>query len=217
VDLSQLLGGDSFTFPCTISSNGLGIKTHTLIDTGANGYAFIDTDFAAIATRFLNTKVQQLPTACNVRGFDGKLAQPITDYIELTMLIDGRQLKVPMLVVRLGGQDIILGRKWAARTGVLINCKNRQLIWPEDYPKSKGWNRILATAKKNLMPQPPNPIHQKDADRRTRLMAKDTWRPTAILKPEARTRTTWRTDQEQRYKDMQNELQGRERPANKTE
>jgi hypothetical protein len=99
VDLSQLLRGDSFTFPCTVSSNGLGIKTHTLINTGANGYAFIDTDFAARATRFLDTKVQQLPMACNVQGFDGKLAQPITDYIKLMMLINGRQLKVPMLVV----------------------------------------------------------------------------------------------------------------------
>jgi hypothetical protein len=33
-----------------------------------------------------------------------------------------------MLVVQLGGQDIILGRKWAIETGVLINYKNRQLI-----------------------------------------------------------------------------------------
>jgi predicted N-acyltransferase len=123
-----LLGGDSFTFPCTISSNGLGIKTRTLIDTRANGYAFINTDFAAIAIRFLDTKVQQLPTPYNVRGFDSKTTQPITDYMELTLLIDRRQIKVPMLVIRLGGQDMILGRKWAAKTGVLINCKNRQLI-----------------------------------------------------------------------------------------
>jgi hypothetical protein len=45
-----------------------------------------------------------------------------------------------MLVVRLRGQDIILGRKWAAKTRVLIDCKNRQLIWLEDYLKgiSKG-------------------------------------------------------------------------------
>jgi len=43
-----------------------------------------------------------------------------------------------MLVVKLGGQDMILSRKWAAKTGVLINCKNRQLIWLEDYPKDKG-------------------------------------------------------------------------------
>ena len=58
--------------------------------------------------------------------------------MELTLLINRRQIKVLILVVRLGGQDMILGRKWAAETGILIDCKNRQLIWPEDYPKDKG-------------------------------------------------------------------------------
>ena len=43
-----------------------------------------------------------------------------------------------MLIIQLRGQDIILGRKWATEIGVLINCKNRQLIWLEDYPKDKG-------------------------------------------------------------------------------
>jgi hypothetical protein len=52
-----LLKGNSFTFPYTISSNGLGIKTHTLINIRVNGYAFINIKFAAIATRFLNIKV----------------------------------------------------------------------------------------------------------------------------------------------------------------
>jgi hypothetical protein len=33
-----------------------------------------------------------------------------------------------MLVIRLGGQDMILGYKWAVKTRVLIDCKNRQLI-----------------------------------------------------------------------------------------
>jgi hypothetical protein len=53
------------------------------------------------------------------------MAQLITDYVKLTMLINKRQLKVYMLVVKLRGQDMILGRKWAAETGVLIDCKNR--------------------------------------------------------------------------------------------
>jgi hypothetical protein len=68
-----LLRGDSFTFPCTISSNGLGIKTRILINIKANRYAFINTNFVAIATRFFNTKVQRLLAACNVRGFDSKI------------------------------------------------------------------------------------------------------------------------------------------------
>ena len=106
-----MLKGDSFTFLCTISSNRLGIKTRTLINTRVNGYAFINTEFAALATRFLNTKTQQLLILCNIRGFDSKIAQLITDYIKLTLLITGRQIKVLMLVIRLRGQDMILGRK----------------------------------------------------------------------------------------------------------
>jgi hypothetical protein len=98
-----LLKGDSFTFPYIISSNRLGIKTRTLINTRANKYAFINTEFVALTTRFLNTKPQRLLTLCNIRGFDSKIAQPITDYIELTLLINKRQIKVLILVIRLGG------------------------------------------------------------------------------------------------------------------
>jgi len=50
INLSQLLKGNSFTFLYTISSNRLGIKTHALINTKANGYAFINTEFAAFTT-----------------------------------------------------------------------------------------------------------------------------------------------------------------------
>jgi hypothetical protein len=123
-----LLKGDSFTFLYTISSNRLGIKTRILINTKVNGYAFINTEFAALATRFLNTKPQQLPILCNIQGFDSKIVQLIINYIKLTLLINKRQIKVLILVIRLRGQDIILGRKWAAKTRVLINYKNRQLI-----------------------------------------------------------------------------------------
>jgi hypothetical protein len=98
-----LLKGDSFTFLYTISSNRLRIKTRTLINTRANRYAFINTEFAALITRFLNTKTQQLLILYNIRGFNSKIAQLITDYIELTLLINGRQIKVFMLVVRLRG------------------------------------------------------------------------------------------------------------------
>ena len=103
VDFSQLLKGNSFTFLYTISSNRLRIKTCILINIKANGYAFINTEFAALATRFLNTKTQQLFILYNIQGFNSKIAQPITDYVELTMLINKRRLKVYMLVVKLRG------------------------------------------------------------------------------------------------------------------
>ena len=98
-----MLKGDSFTFPYTISSNRLGIKTRILINIKVNGYAFINIKFAAFATRFFNTKIQRLLILYNIRGFDKKIAQLITDYIKLTLLINRRQIKVLMLVVRLRG------------------------------------------------------------------------------------------------------------------
>ena len=94
-----MLKSDLFTFLYTINSNRLRIKTYILINTKANGYAFINTEFAALATRFLNTKTQQLFILYNIRGFDSKIAQLITDYIKLTLLINRRQIKVLILVI----------------------------------------------------------------------------------------------------------------------
>jgi hypothetical protein len=106
----------------------LGIKTSSLINTRVNGYTFINSKFIKIIERFLDIKPILLKSPCNIRGFDGKQATPITYYIELTLLIDGRKVLVPILVVGLGGHDIILGRKWFISTSVLINYKNRRLI-----------------------------------------------------------------------------------------
>ena len=68
-----MLKGNSFTFLYIINSNKLGIKTRILINIKVNGYAFINTEFAALATRFLNTKTQQLFILYNIRGFNSKI------------------------------------------------------------------------------------------------------------------------------------------------
>ena len=94
-----MLKGDSFTFLYIINSNKLRIKTRILINIKANRYAFINTEFATLATRFLNTKTQQLLILCNIRGFNSKIAQLITDYIKLILLINKRQIKVFILII----------------------------------------------------------------------------------------------------------------------
>ena len=184
VDLSQLLGGDAFTLPCTVSNNGLGIKTSSLIDTGANGYTFVDTQFARTVERFLGIKPRILKDQCKVRGFDGQQTTPITEFLELMLTIDGRQIRIPMLVVGLGDHDMILGRKWFVHTGVLIDCKNRKLLWPDNQPRIKGWAKTLIATKEALELREGNPVHQADADRRDKLQAmSESWRP-QILKRE---------------------------------
>jgi hypothetical protein len=43
INLTYLIGGNTFIIPYTISINGLGIKSSSLINTRANSYAFINT------------------------------------------------------------------------------------------------------------------------------------------------------------------------------
>ena len=90
VDLSQLLGGDTFTLSYIISNNGLGIKTSSLIDTRANRNTFIDSKFVKTIKRFLGIEPVLLEMPCNVRGFNGKQATPITHYVKLSLRINGR-------------------------------------------------------------------------------------------------------------------------------
>jgi hypothetical protein len=116
-----------------------------------------------------------------------------------------------MLIVGLGDHDMILGRKWFAETGVLIDCKNRCLIWPEGVPQGKEWGRILTTTKENLEPAMANPRHQEDADRRDRAMAKEmAATPRTILRrPASSPPSTWKEEQAEQYRKMREELGGR--------
>ena len=91
IDLSRLMGGRHFTVPCIISRNGYGINTSTLVDTGANGFAFMNSSFAIEATRFLNVKATRLPQPISVRAFNGEQNNTITHALILNLTIDGRR------------------------------------------------------------------------------------------------------------------------------
>lgn len=176
IDLSQLIGRekDSFTIPIKIAKNIHSISAKALADTGANGLAFMNTDFAILLSKFLKVRTHRLSDSCEVRGYDGKQASPITHVVIFTLIVDGRrQLDVPFLIVDLGKHDVILGRLWFAKYRVLPDCTNRQLRWPDEVSLK---DQIVT---KNYVPVPRqilqrakevNPAHQQDAERRDRAI-----------------------------------------------
>jgi predicted aspartyl protease len=94
-----------------ISKNGLRIKTYTLINTGANGYIFIDCRLAKKASQFLDIPIQTLPVSHDIRAFNGKKASLITQYIKMNLHMNGRkQSKQLILLVQLRSHNIILGQ-----------------------------------------------------------------------------------------------------------
>ena len=125
VDLSSLMGGNSFTLACTLRKAGIEIQVKALGDTGVSRYVFIDSRFVSDLCCTLGMKFQQLPHPIYPKGFDGKKGSPITQYLLFNIEIDGRRIyDLPMLIVRLGSHDMIISRKFFSDFRILINVYN---------------------------------------------------------------------------------------------
>jgi predicted aspartyl protease len=109
----MLLGGKNFTVSAYVSRNGLSFSLSALVDSGANGYIFINHSVALQVAKRCYTYVVPLNIPGKVRGYDGKSEALITHAIILHLQIDRhRQMDVPMLITNLGHHDLILGRGW---------------------------------------------------------------------------------------------------------
>ena len=72
-------------------------------------------------------------------------------------------------------------------------------------PKSKVWNKVITTTRKNLEFSSINSRYQKDAERRDKIIAMEkNWRPQRILQRD--THSTWQSDQNRQYAQMQASL-----------
>ena len=81
VDLSQLLGGKSFTVLCTLFRNGYRVTTTALANFGANAFALLNTNCVKDISKFLNTPMETLEKPILVKGYDGQMGTPITSIL----------------------------------------------------------------------------------------------------------------------------------------
>ena len=89
IDLSNLMGGSPLTVLCTLAKNGIGIDLDILVDTGANGFAFIDTTLADQLCKGLNLQLTALPRTIQVKGYDSRKGQVASYYLTLNLIIKG--------------------------------------------------------------------------------------------------------------------------------
>lgn len=153
---------------CTLVSNGYAVsKIKALPDTGANGYGFMDFRCFEDISRFMPLKRKELAHPIRAKGFDGKVAKPITHYIQVDLVIDGRRLaRVPFCLLDLGSYDIILGSKWMSHFDVLPDIRRRKLVWPEHMPLSPSFAHLITVRRDALYPRKMNLEHQRDAEAR---------------------------------------------------
>lgn len=165
------MGGPHITIPCTISKQGTAFQVQALIDSGANGYAFIDEALLRQISSVFTIFVAKLPAPIPVKGYNGTAGKQITHYTRFTLTIDKRiQSYTPFLITTLQNNGIILGRQWLAEHSLLLDCKKQKLLWPRSYPPTLSFasNRILSW--EDLKPKPLDSAMQLDAERRDRKL-----------------------------------------------
>lgn len=183
VDLDRLVGGKSFTVPCTVSHNGSKVDIITLADTGANAFVLVDTRCASQTAESLNIPIQNLPKPIPVRGYNGQKGKSIVSILRMNLCVDGRkQYNVPFLITDLGDHDIILGRKWLAYLNLWLDVRNHRLVWPESLPRTPLLMKETNTDMKALIKNDINPSHQADAICRDHSLLEET-RSDRVLLP----------------------------------
>lgn len=90
LDVTQLLGGNTMTSSCVLSKAGIRYRVSALIETDANGYAFIDQSLLKLLTRMLSPFIQSLPHSIPLKGYNGIPGQHITHFVHLTSTVDHR-------------------------------------------------------------------------------------------------------------------------------
>jgi hypothetical protein len=205
---------------CTLAYNGYGVKTSALVDSGANGFVFINTQCASDISKFLDIPFTPLPAPCPVKGFDGKPSRSATHAIILSLSVNGRrQQGIPMLILDLGNHDIILGRKWLSHFDIWLDVRNRQLLWPDQSRIERTLSREILTPRENLKPQSINPRHQGDMEKRDQAFeAEDKTRTVRILHRPGRpvTSQTFAQDCQDNLQRMEQELKGTSQPLVQT-
>ena len=71
--------------------NRYSIALYILLNSGANGFAFVDTRYANNLTKFFNLIPISLPEPIPVKGYNSKSRAIITYIIRAHLTVDGRR------------------------------------------------------------------------------------------------------------------------------
>ena len=167
VDLSQLIGGKSFTIYYTLSRNRYGVKTTTFANSRANAFTLLNAKCAQKISKFLNTLFEQLERPIPIKGYNRQVGKHITSILQIYLYVDRRrQYNVPFLVIDLRYYNVILRCKWLAYLDLQLNVCNRQLIQPTNLPPTPSFVREVSITMHNLLNLTLNLDYQADTTQR---------------------------------------------------
>jgi predicted aspartyl protease len=153
------MDGKHLVVMCTLSLNGKEIPTHTLIDCGATGYAFIDQDFAHCH----KLPLRLLKTPCALEVIDGRKISSgdITRLAEAHLSIHEHREKLPMFVTKLGHYLIVLGIPWLKQHDIAIRFALNLVTFGSQYCLAHCNNRAVTV--RGTSEEPPESLSMNAA------------------------------------------------------
>ena len=129
---TSLFSQKPFVIPGVLFSQGKRYEAPLLVDTGATGYSFVNERMIKAICNAIGVSPIPLSKPKKVRGYDGQISKtPITHMILPGLELNGhKELTVPMLITDLGQHDVILGKPWMNRHGVLLDMKSDSVVFP---------------------------------------------------------------------------------------
>ena len=155
--MNNLIGGKQLAFNCLVYANRKSISLSVMVDTGVNGYAFINKRTSSFTRKMLGCSRTKLVKLIPVTEFNENYKHHLIYITTTNLYLDRRtELEVPFLELDIGAYNIILGRKWLEENDISVNYRRRRLLWlknrlkqllPEvmpvsNKPKSKLVDRI---------------------------------------------------------------------------
>jgi len=136
IDERQLIG-EHLVLQCQIETPHRTISTYALVDSGATGYAFIDSDFA----RKNKIPLSPLKTNHTLEVVDGRPISSgmVTHLAKPTTIIQEHHIEdaTPMFVTRLGRYPLVLGIPWLRRHRPAIDWERYSLTFPSEFCQSR--------------------------------------------------------------------------------
>ena len=169
-----MFGGKHFRVSTVLCSKGYGVSLQSLVDTGAQGFLFLNSAIARTISSSLQVPIRRLPFKITVKGFQDQVQTRVNQYIRLHLSIDGRKIyNCPFVIMDLGSQDCIIGIKWLRRFQLQLDTVRNRIVWPAKYPATYDpAPPILVQLKQPTV----DTEVEKDIERRNALWEKDEYR-----------------------------------------
>ena len=149
--MSDILKESSLIFNYWLAVNELTLNVTVLLNTDAEGEAFIHKRHLDFFIKQFQLYVRTAQRSVPLADYNNQNSEVIFRAFTANLIIDERQILTHFLFCNTGRHDILIKRKWFKKTKILIDCCNQKLIWSEKAQYQASKDLVVSRRKIQLL------------------------------------------------------------------